>query len=94
MCQAIGKEGLAFFWMASDLYKAEEVELRGPNVLSFQLVSGATRFYIVGCYILPNNLTTLMHVKEAWMTCPKGCLPIVLGDMNVNLATRATSETR
>jgi hypothetical protein len=78
--------GISLFWRASDLYEVEEVELRGPNVLSFQLVSGATRYYIVGCYILPNNLTTLTHVKQAWMASPKGCLPVVLGDLNINLA--------
>jgi hypothetical protein len=27
-----------------------------------------------------------MHVKQAWMACPKGCMPIVLGNLNVNLA--------
>jgi hypothetical protein len=68
------------------LYEVKEVELRGPNVLSFQLVSSATRYYIVGCYILPNSLTTVMHIEQAWMACPQGCLPIVLGDSNVNLA--------
>ncbi len=26
------------------------------------------------------------HVNEAWQACPKGCLPILLGDLNVNLA--------
>jgi hypothetical protein len=60
--------------------------MRGPNVLSFQLILGATRWYIVGCYIPPTNLTTLMHVDEAWRACPKGCHPILLGDLNVNLA--------
>ncbi len=54
--------------------------------MSFQLVSGATRYYIVGCYIPPNNLTTLMHIEQAWMACPKECLPIMLGDLNINLA--------
>jgi hypothetical protein len=74
------QRGISLFWRASDLYEVEEVEMRGPNVLSFLLVSGATRYYIVGCYIPPNDLTTLTHIKQAWMACPKGCLPIVLGD--------------
>jgi hypothetical protein len=78
--------GISLFWRASDLYKVEEVELCGTNVLSFQLVLGSMRYYIVGCYILPNHLPTLTHVKQAWMACPKGCLPIMLGDLNVNLA--------
>jgi hypothetical protein len=78
--------GISLFWRTSETYEIEEVELRGPNVLSFQLVLGATRWYIIGCYIPPTNLTTLSHVNEAWRACPKGCLPILLGDLNVNLA--------
>ncbi len=78
--------GISLFWRASKTHEIEEVEMRGPNVLSFQLISGATQWYIVGCYILPNNLTTTTHVKQAWQACPRGCLPILLGNLNVNLA--------
>jgi hypothetical protein len=77
--------GISLFWRTSERYEIKEVELHGPNVLSFQLVSGATRWYIMGCYILPTNLTTLTHLEQAWLACPKGCLPILLGDLNVNL---------
>ena len=56
-------------------------------MLTFQLISAATRWYIIGFYILPNDLTTLTHIKHVWQACPKGCLPIMLGDLNVNLAT-------
>jgi hypothetical protein len=83
---SVWQGGISLFWMASDLYEVEEVDMQGSNVLSFLLVLGATRYYIAGCYIPPNNLTTLTHIKQAWMACPKGCLPIVLGDLNVNLA--------
>ncbi len=55
--------GISLFWRASDLYGVKGVELRVPNKLSFQLVTGAARYYIVGCHIPPNNLTTLTHVK-------------------------------
>jgi hypothetical protein len=78
--------GISLFWRTSGTYEIKEVEIRGPNVLSIQLVSGAARWYIIGCYIPPNNLTALTHIDEAWRACPKGCLPILLGDMNVNLA--------
>jgi hypothetical protein len=78
--------GISLFWRTIETYEIEEVELRGPNVLSFQLVLGTMRWYIIGCYIPPTNLTTLTHVNEAWWACPKGCLPILLGDLNVNLA--------
>jgi hypothetical protein len=56
-------------------------------MLSFQLVSGATRWYIVGCYIPLNDLTTLTHIEQAWQACPRGCLPILLGNLNIDLAT-------
>jgi hypothetical protein len=75
------------------MYEIKEVELRGPNVLSFQLISGATRWYIVGCYIPSTNLTTLTHVDEAWQACPKGCLPILLGDLNLNLVAPQCNDT-
>ena len=77
--------GISLFLRASETYEIEEVEMCGPNVLLFQLVSGATRWYIVGCYLPLNNPTTLTHVKQAWQACPRGCLPILLGDLNVNL---------
>ncbi len=35
--------GIGLFWRAGETYEVEEVELCGLNVLSFQLVSGATR---------------------------------------------------
>ncbi len=78
--------GISLFWRTSETYEIKGMELRGLNVLSFQLVSGAARWYIVGCYIPPTNLTTLTQIEQAWLACPKGCLPILLGDLNVNLA--------
>jgi hypothetical protein len=80
------KGGISLFWRASEMYEIEEVEMRGPNVLSFQLVLGTTRWYIMGCYIPPNDLTTITHVEQAWQACPRGCLPILLGNLNINLA--------
>ncbi len=78
--------GISLFWRTSRTYEIEEVEMRGPNVLSCQLILGATQWYIVGCYIPLTNLTSSTHVDEAWWACPKGCHPILLGDLNVNLA--------
>ena len=27
----------------------------------------------------------LTHVEQVWLACPKGCIPILLGDLNVDL---------
>jgi hypothetical protein len=46
---------------------------------------GSQRFYAVGCYILPTNLSTLPQVKQALNKCPQGHTPLLIGDLNVNL---------
>jgi hypothetical protein len=86
--------GISVFLRTSETYEIEEVELHGPNVLSFQLVSGATRWYILWCYILPNNLTALTYVKQVWLACPRGCIPILLRDLNVNLAAPCNKHNK
>jgi hypothetical protein len=59
--------------------------IRGPNVLTFVLVTGSYQFFAVGCYIPPNGLSTLTTIEQAWNECPRGHIPLLLGDMNVNL---------
>jgi hypothetical protein len=59
--------------------------MRGPNVITFVVVSGGERYYAVGCYISPTDLTMLTHVKAACTECPKGHIPILLGDLNIKL---------
>ena len=55
-------------------------------MLSFELVMGKTRFYVVGAYLPPSDPgTELMHVEKAWKECPNGCKPILLGNLNANI---------
>jgi hypothetical protein len=89
-----GGISLFFGGGANERYEINEVELHGPNVLLFQLVLGATRWCIVGCYIPPTDLTTLMHAKQTWLACPKGCQLILLGDLNVNLAALRNEQDK
>ena len=78
--------GIALFWRDNELYKIEEVAPRGPNVLTFELVTGQIRYFVVGAYIPPSDLgTTLTQIHQAWLECPRGCQPLLLGDLNANL---------
>jgi hypothetical protein len=78
--------GIALFWRENELYEVEEVARRGPNVLTFELVTGQMRYFVVGAYIPPSDLgTTLSHIRQAWLECPRGCEPLFLGDLNANL---------
>ncbi len=82
---SVRQGGIAFFWRDNDLYEIKESKIRGPNVLSFDLLTGKKRFYVVGAYLPPSDPgTTLLHVKQAWKECPNGCKPILLGNLNAN----------
>ncbi len=79
--------GIALFWLANKTYKVEDWRICGPNMLSFVIVTGSQRFYAVGCYIPPTNLSTLPQVKQALNKCLQGYTPLLIGDLNVNLRT-------
>jgi hypothetical protein len=78
--------GIALFWRPNKSYEVEDWQIRGPNVLSFTIVMVSQHFFAVGCYIPPNDLSTLQHIVQAWNKCPRGHIPILLvGDLNFNL---------
>ena len=63
------------------------MEKFGPNVIGFQLATGARRWYIVGCCLAPDNTSTMERVVEALQSRPRGAELLVAGDFNINLAT-------
>ena len=63
--------GVALFYRSDPHFVVEAVEKFGPNLLGFQLATGAQRWYIVGAYIAPKDTETMERV--------------VAGDLNVNL---------
>ena len=59
----------------------------GPNVIGFQLATGERRWYIVGCYLAPDDTLTIARVVEALRDQPKVAELLVVGDLNTNLVT-------
>jgi hypothetical protein len=57
--------GIALFWRGNISHKVEEMRVWGPNVINLHLMMGACQFFVMRCYILPSNLTTLACVNEA-----------------------------
>ena len=55
-----------------------------PNVIGFQLATGERRWYIMGCYLAPDNTSTIKRVVEALREHPKGAELLVAGDLNIN----------
>ena len=47
--------GVALLYRPSAQFAVEEVREYGPNVISFEVVTGRRRWYIIGCYITPDD---------------------------------------
>jgi hypothetical protein len=45
--------GIALFWRGKYSHEVTEMQNWGSNIISIQLVLGATHFFVVGCYIPP-----------------------------------------
>ena len=77
--------GIALLWRENHPgYKVELARIVTPNLLTFQLVTGNKQFYCMGIYIPPTNTMGVDDLQVAWEACPTGCVPIVLGDLNID----------
>ena len=63
----------------------EAVREYGPNVLRFKVATGARRWYIIGCYLAPDDAEKIEWVVTALGDRPKGTALIVAGDLNTDL---------
>ena len=78
--------GIALLWGENNGgYKVELAQICMPNLLTFQLIIGDERFYCMGIYIPPTDTMGVEDLRGAWDACPEGCIPIFLGDLNVNV---------
>jgi hypothetical protein len=66
--------------------QVEVYQAYGPNALSFQLVTGPKRWYVVGAYVPPSDTSTIEYVSKALDDQPEGVDPILIGGLNANLA--------
>ena len=78
--------GVALFYRSKPHFVVDVVEKFGPNVLGFQLATGARRWYIVGEYIAPEDTETMERVVAEIRKKPRGAELMVAGDFNANIA--------
>ena len=57
--------GIALFWRDNELYEIEEVVPRSPNVLTFELVTGQIRYFVVVHIVILNEYLSLL---SAWLS--------------------------
>ena len=64
--------GVAIFHRPVPHFAVEAVRHFRPNAIGFQLATGARQWYIVGCYLAPEDTSTIERVVEAHRERPKG----------------------
>ena len=79
------RSGVALFYRPSPILAVEAIREYGPNVMSFEVATGARRWYIIGCYLAPDNTSTIESVVAALKERPKGTVLVVAGDLNTAL---------
>ena len=62
----------------------ESAKIVTPNLLTFLLGTGNEQFYCMGAYIPPADTMGVEDLQAAWEACPDDCMPLVLGDLNIN----------
>ena len=67
-------------------FAVEAVQKFGPNVAGFQLATDARQWYIVGCYLSPDDTLAIESVVAALKERPMGAKLLVVGYFNANLA--------
>ena len=76
---------MALFYRPLPLFEVEAIREYGPNVLSFEVATGARRSYIIGCYLAPDDAQTIDRVVMALGDQPRGTALLVAGDLNTDL---------
>jgi hypothetical protein len=85
--------GVALLWEEGHRdFEVEAVQVRTPNLLTFQLVTGEERFFVLGAYIPPADTTGVDDLRAAWAACPENCKPILMGDLNIDLRNPRTER--
>ena len=79
-------DGVSVFYREADNFTPEVLRLHRPKFVSFQLVSGGQRWHVVGCYISPDDASTIEAVVSTIIQHPRREQLLVAGDFNTNLA--------
>ena len=64
----------------------EAIQKFGLNVFGFHLAMGEQRWYISGCYLAPDDTSTIEIFVSTLKERPRGAELLVVGDFNVNLS--------
>jgi hypothetical protein len=85
--------GIGLNWREDhDGFEVEAIRPLTLNLLSFQLVTGSERYYVMGIYIPPNCTMGVDDLRVAWETCPADCIPLVVENLNIRFEDPANDR--
>jgi hypothetical protein len=86
--------GVALLWreLEDQGFLVEAVHIASPNILTFQLVTGDNRFFVIVAYIPPADTTGVDALHAAWAKCPPNCKPLLLRDLNFDFQAPRTER--
>ncbi len=80
--------GVALLWEEGHQdFEVEAVTIVSPNLLTFQLVTGEERYFVMGAYIPPADTT---GVDDLWAA--RHSKPLLLGDFNIDFRNPRTER--
>ena len=62
--------GVAVFYHPSPRYAVEDIQKFGPNIIGFQLAMGERRWYIIKCYLAPDDTSMIESAVAVLMERP------------------------
>ena len=57
--------GVSVLYRADEHFSVEALQTYGENIVSFQMASGNRWWYIVGCYLAPENTSNIEDIVVA-----------------------------
>ena len=73
-------------------FEVEAVTIASPNLLTFHLVTGEERYFVMGTYIPSADTTGVDDLRTAWAASPTNCKPLLLGDLNTDFRNPRTEQ--
>ena len=78
--------GVTVFYRVTEQFSVEALQTYGANVVSFQLETGDSWWFILGCDLAPYNASTINDIFAAISKRPQGAALLVVGNFNTKLA--------
>ena len=75
---SVQSEGVTMFYQPEGHFSVEAIRICGVNVVSFYMALGGRKWFIVGCYLAPDDTSTIYEVFADISQRPQGSALLVV----------------